>query len=113
MYGVIDVWGSVAKPRKGSVPAGLVPRDQDDPGAHFCECDRDDLANSGRAARDDNSLSPHKGSCLSDRWNVSSICNCITPVNLDVRFTPKADISALPACSRVSAEGTGCYHPGL
>src|SRR5664280_1614636 len=54
MYGVGDARCAVVKPREGRVPAGLVPCDQDDPGAHFCECYRGDLANSGRAARDDN-----------------------------------------------------------
>jgi hypothetical protein len=49
MYGVGDTGRAVA----GRVPAGLVACDKDHPGAHFCECYRGDLINSGRAARDD------------------------------------------------------------
>ena len=57
MYGVSNTRRAVAKPCEGRVPAALVPRDQDDPGAHFCQCYRGDFADSGRAARDDNCLS--------------------------------------------------------
>ena len=41
-------------------PRDLVPCDQDDPSAHSCQCYRGDLANSGRAAGNNNSLSPHQ-----------------------------------------------------
>ena len=64
MYGVGDARRTVAKPRERRVPAALVPCDQDDPGAHLCECYSSDLANSGRPARDYNSLPPHKRSRL-------------------------------------------------
>ena len=51
---------SVASPRT------LVPCDQDDPGAHFCQRCRGDFADAGRAAGDNNCLPPHKRSRLSD-----------------------------------------------
>src|SRR5215813_2684226 len=62
MYGVSDVWAAFTKPCEGGVPAGLVPRDQYDPGAHFCECYCGDFANSGRATGNYNSLPSHKRS---------------------------------------------------
>ena len=49
---------SVASPRD------FVPCDQDDPGAHFCQCYCGDFADAGRAAGDNNSLPPHKRSRL-------------------------------------------------
>ena len=51
--------GAYREAARGSRPRGLVPCDQDDPGAHFCKRYCGDLANSGSATRDDNSLSPH------------------------------------------------------
>ncbi len=60
MYGVGDARRAIVKPREGRVPARSVPCDQDDPGAHFCECYRGNLANTGRAPRYDNSLPLHK-----------------------------------------------------
>src|SRR5271165_1586773 len=66
MYGVGDARRTVAKPREGCVPARLVPCDQDDPGAHLCERYSGDLANSGRAACDDNCLPPHNALVCAD-----------------------------------------------
>ena len=59
MYGVSNAGRALAKPREGRVAADLVSCDQDDPGAHSCQYYRGDLANSGRAASDYNSLATH------------------------------------------------------
>src|SRR5450631_2702911 len=75
MYGVGDARCAVVKPREGRVPAGLVPCDQDDPGAHFCKCHRGDLANSGRAARDDNSLTD--GNLIAVEMRLSVKCDAL------------------------------------
>ena len=64
MYGVGDARRALAKPRERRVPAGFVPCDQDNPGAHFRQCYRGDLANSGRAARDNNSFPSHDALAL-------------------------------------------------
>jgi hypothetical protein len=64
MYGVGDAGRAIVKPREGGVSASLIPGDQDDPGAHFCECYCRDFANSGGATRDDDSLPSHNVSSL-------------------------------------------------
>src|ERR1700730_3969954 len=72
MYGVSDARGAVAKPREGRVTTCIVPRYQDNPGAHFSKFNGGHLAYSGRAAGDDNSLSPHKR--LGNYFSVSQGC---------------------------------------
>ena len=59
MYGVGNARRALAKPREGRVSADLVSCDQDDPGAHSCQYYRGDLADSGRAASDNNSLATY------------------------------------------------------
>ena len=71
MYGVSDARGAVAKPREGRVTTCIVPRYQDNPGAHFSKFNGGHLAYSGRAAGDDNSLSPHKR--LGNYFSVSGV----------------------------------------
>jgi hypothetical protein len=46
IYRVGDTRSTSAEPRQGRVRARLVPRDQDDTGAHLRECFRSDFANS-------------------------------------------------------------------
>src|SRR5580700_1204153 len=71
MCGVSDARGAVAKPREGLVTTSIVPRYQDDSGAHFSKFNRGHLAYSGRAAGDDNSLSSHKR--LGNYFSVSGV----------------------------------------
>src|SRR5277367_4249871 len=67
MHRVGDARSALAKPREGRVRASLVSCDQDDPGTHLCKRYRGDFANPGRAARNDNRLSPHVVLVSTDR----------------------------------------------
>ncbi len=64
--GVIDrvakVWRPLVKPRQGRLSAQLVPRDQDDPGAHLRKPFRGNLANPRGAAGNDHRLALHRNS---------------------------------------------------
>jgi len=46
IYGVGDTGAASTEPYYGRFCAGLVARDQDDPGTHLSECFRRDFANS-------------------------------------------------------------------
>ena len=61
-YAESGVTGSAStEPRQSCFRARLIPRDQDDSGAHLGECFRGDFANSRRTTRYDNGFFLHSG----------------------------------------------------